>query len=96
MNQAYFEKWSELTKKAQEPFQAMTKLNLETMQKFNYLKPDDLSRLKKPDEFLEKQLGLVMNNVHTTLDYMQKSFQIFENVVGELLVTVKENTEIKK
>ncbi len=54
MNQASFEKWSEMAKKAQEPFQAIAELNVKTLQGLTYLKPEELASLKKPEELLEK------------------------------------------
>ncbi len=81
MNQEYFEKISDMVKKAQEPFQAIAELNVKTMQGFMFLKPDDFSHLKKPEEILEKQLELAVANGHKALDYMQKSFQIMEKAM---------------
>lgn len=81
MNQAYFEKWSEMVKKVQEPIQAITELNIKTLQNLNYVKPEELLKLKKPEELLEKQLELAIDNSHKALDYMQKSFQIVEKAM---------------
>lgn len=81
MNQAYFEKWSEIAKKAQEPFQAIAELNVKTLQGLSYLKPEELSQLKKPEELLEKQISMAVENGRKALAYMQESFQIFEKAM---------------
>lgn len=78
MNQASFEKWSSMAKRVHEPFQAIAELNVRTLQGMSYLKPDELTHCKKPEELVEKQINLFIENGHKTLDYMQKSFQIIE------------------
>ena len=89
MNQEHFEHWGEMAKKLQEPFQAMTELNVRTLQSLNYLKPEDLTEVKKPEELLEKQIDLAIANGHKALDYMQQSFQIFEKAMLGLVRETK-------
>lgn len=96
MNNAYFDKWTEVVKKAQEPFHAIAELNMKTLQNFNYIKPEELAGLKKPEEFLEKQISNAVENGHKTLDYMQKSFEIMENAMMSLVEEVKNKTDIIK
>ncbi len=93
MNQEYFTKLSEMAKKAQEPLQAMAELNVKTLQELRYLKPDELSGIKKPEELLEKQIELAVTNSHKALNYMQKSFQIVEKAMLTLLEDAKKTTE---
>lgn len=76
-----YEKWTEAAKRMQEPFQAIAELNIKTLQGLDYLKPEELTHLKKPEEFLEKQVNVLVQNGHKTLDYMQKTFQIFEKTM---------------
>lgn len=90
MSQQYFEQWSEMAKKAQEQFQAITKLNIETMQGLA-IKPEELVNLKKPEDLLEKQISLAVENGHRALNYMQKSFDIFEKA----LLTIAKDVKIK-
>ncbi|KTC87899.1 MULTISPECIES: phasin family protein [Legionella] len=94
MNQS-FEKWSEMAKKLQAPFQEIAELNVRTLQGFNYLKPEELTNLKKPEQLLEKQISLAVENGHKALDYMQKSFDILEKAVLSFVQEVKNNTEVK-
>lgn len=89
MNQAYFEQWAELAKKAQEPLQAVAELNAKTLKELNYLKPEDLTKIRKPEELFEKQINLAVENGHKALDYMQKSFQIFEKAALSAIQEVK-------
>ncbi|WP_419419518.1 phasin family protein [Legionella sp. D16C41] len=89
MNQVYLERWTELARKAHEPWQAIAELNVKTLQNFNYLKPEELAKIKKPEELLEKHISLAVENGHKTLDYMQKSFEIFEKAMLSAVQEVK-------
>lgn len=95
MNQPNFEKFSEMVKKIQEPFQAIAELNVKTLQGLSYLKPEDLSHVKKPEELLDKQIKLAMENGHKALDYMEKSFQIIEKAMLGAINEAKKSTEEK-
>ncbi|MBA2709054.1 MAG: phasin family protein [Tatlockia sp.] len=94
MNQP-FEKWSEMAKKMQTPFQDMAELNVKTLQGFTYLKPDDIARLKRPEELVEKQINVAVENGHKTLDYMQKSFEIMEKAMLSFVQEVRKNDNTK-
>jgi len=96
MNKEYYDKWTELAKKAQAPFQAIAELNVKTLQGFSYLKPDELAQIKKPEEFLEKQINLAVENGHKALDYMQKSFEILEGAMRSVAKDAKDEVEGKK
>lgn len=80
----HVDKWSEMAKKIQEPFQAIAELNMKTLNSLDYLKPEEFAHVKKPEEFLEKQVNLAVENGHKALDYMQKSFQILEKAMADL------------
>ena len=96
MNQEYFTTFSDMAKKAQEPLQAMAELNVKTLQGLDYLKPEELTQVKKPEELMEKQIGLAIANGHKALDYMQKSFQIIEKAMLSMVQETKKKTETKK
>jgi hypothetical protein len=89
MNQPNFEKWSDMAKKLQEPFQAIAELNVKTLQGITYIKPEELASIKKPEELLEKQINLAVQNGHKALDYMQKTFQIVEKAMLSLVEEAK-------
>ena len=93
MNADYFEKISDMAKKAQEPFQAIAELNVKTLQSLNFLKPEELANVKKPEELLEKQTELAVANGHKALDYMQKSFQIVEKAMLSFVQETKAQAE---
>lgn len=96
MNFDYFEKLSDLARKAQEPFQAIAELNVKTLQNLNYLTPEEFSQIRRPEEFFEKQIELGVINGHRVLDYMQKSFQIIEKAMLSTVQDVKSKTEKQK
>ena len=96
MSQEYFEKISNLFKHAQEPLQAIAELNVKTLQSYAYLKPEDFSKISKPDELLEKQLELAIANGHKGLDYLQKSFQIIEKALLSFTQETQVKTSAKK
>jgi len=96
MNQEYFEKISTMFKNAQEPLHAMAELNVKTLQGCAYLKPEDFSKITKPDELLEKQLELAISNGYKALDYMQKSFQIMEKAMLSFAQDTKSKSDGKK
>ncbi|WP_420844595.1 phasin family protein [Legionella cardiaca] len=84
MNQQYLEQWSEIAKHIQQPFQAMLDLNVKTLRNFKFLKPEDLAAIKNPEEFIEKQVSIAIENGHKALDYFQQSFAIFEQTLQPL------------
>lgn len=89
--QPSFEKWSEIAKKLQEPFQAIAELNVKTLQGLAAMKPDELATIKKPEELLEKQIKMAVDNGHKALDYMQKSFEIIEKAMQTVVQEIKED-----
>lgn len=97
MTQEHFEKWTDLVKKLQQPFQDIGELNIKTLQEMSYyLKPEDLTKITKPEDVIEKQINLAIENSHKALDYMQKSFQIIEKAMISIVKESKKATESKK
>lgn len=96
MQYQHYEKWNDLVKKAQEPFQAMAELNIKTIQSLHFLKPEDLAQIKNPEDLVEKQVNLAVENGHKALDYMQQSFAILENAVVGLVKETKKNVAAAK
>lgn len=93
MNERYLEQWTEIAKNIQRPFQAILELNVKTLESFKYLKPEDLAKIKNPEELLEKQVNYAIENGHRALDYFQRSFEIFEQILGPLTESVKRSTQ---
>ncbi|MDI9819060.1 MULTISPECIES: phasin family protein [unclassified Legionella] len=78
MNQQHLQQWSEVARHLQAPFQQLFALNIKVLQDFRFLKADDLANMKTPEEFIEKQVSLAIENGHRALDYFRQSFEIFE------------------
>lgn len=92
MYQQSYEKLGDMARKIQEPFQAITELNIKTLQGLNYLKPEELAQIKKPEEFFEKQMKVAAENGQKTVEYMQKSFQILEKAMAGFMQDAKKAT----
>ncbi|KTC66438.1 Phasin protein (plasmid) [Legionella adelaidensis] len=89
MNSEYFERLSNFAKKAQEPLQSLAELNVKTLQGMTYLKPDEFTQIKNPEQLLEKQIELAVTNGHKALNYMQKSFEIMEKAMMSMVQEAK-------
>ncbi len=85
-----YDKYSDMVKKIQEPMQAWVDLNVKTLQSFQPVKPEDLGKITRPEEFLEKQLELAVANGHKAIDYMQKSLQIIEKAMLSAAKDIKD------
>lgn len=88
--QPNFEQWNQVAQKLQAPINEIMELNLRSIQELATLRPDELAAIKKPEDLIEKQINLAVENGHKTLDYMQKSFQVVERVMLSLVKEVKE------
>src|ERR1700733_2686110 len=71
--------WSEMAK----PLQALFELNLKTLDHFNSLNKR-LYSIKNPQDFLEKQVNLSIENGHNTLDYFEQLFTIIQDILSKL------------
>lgn len=78
MKPMQFEKWSE-------PFKALAELNLKTLQEFSWIKPEELATMRNPQEIFEKQMKVLLANGYKTLEHMQKSFQIMETALLDIV-----------
>ena len=95
MSQEYFTQFSDMARRAQEPWKAMAELNVKTLQSMTYLKPDELTSITKPQDLLEKQLSVTLSNGHKVLDYMQQTFGILEKTMLSCAREIKTKTEDK-
>ncbi|ARG96461.1 phasin family protein [Legionella micdadei] len=93
MNQP-FEKLNEIAKKLQAPFQEIAELNVRTLQAVNYLKPEELTTIRKPEELWEKQINLAVENGHNALNYMQKTYEIIEKAMLSLMQETRKNNPL--
>lgn len=90
MPHEYFDRFSEIAKKFQGPIGEIVKLNLETMQKFSYLRPDEVLNNKNPEELISKQIEITFNNMHQLLDYWQDLLLIGERTTRDYLQQSRE------
>ncbi|QLZ69671.1 hypothetical protein FOLKNPGA_02469 [Legionella sp. PC1000] len=91
MNQDYLQNWTRMAGEMQKPFQEMLALNVKTLQGLKYLTLEEMSSVKQPGELLDKQVKLMMENSHMILDYVTKSFQLFEYALLSHSKQFKEN-----
>lgn len=47
----------------QRPFMELTELQMRTLKDFSYLKPEEISRIKRPQELFEKNMMSLSSNV---------------------------------
>ena len=75
------------------PFQELIDLNVKTMQSFLYIKPEELSKLKKPEELMARNMDVFIQNSHNALKYMQHSFDILSNHWLNISENIKEDSK---
>ncbi|PWY54054.1 hypothetical protein DGG96_19050 [Legionella qingyii] len=61
------------------PMKKLMELNVKMMQNLSLMKPMDLSSIKRPEDYFEKNIELFMQNSHMTLNYMRDMFNILES-----------------
>ena len=81
MDTQIFQRFVNLTKNLQKPLQDLTELNVKTLQSMSYIRPDEFAKIKAPEELVEKQIHITLENGHKALDYMRKSFDIVESTL---------------
>ena len=69
---------SKIVNPIEKPVQELIELNVKTLQSFSYLNPTELFKVRKPEEFMEKNMDIFIQNGHKALDYMQNIFMIME------------------
>ncbi|MGQ3892888.1 hypothetical protein [Legionella sp. CNM-4043-24] len=58
------------------PFRDIMNLNVKTIQNFSYMRPMELMDPSKPEQFMDKNVEMLIENGHKALDYMQSMFDI--------------------
>lgn len=66
------------TRTLEKPFHELMDLNAQLMQNFSFTSPTELLN-SHPEDLLEKNLLILIQNSHKTLDYMQNILQIMED-----------------
>ncbi len=62
----------------EKPVKELMDLNMKALQSFSYLKPNEMLLMRRPEEMMEKNLEVLIENSHTALAYMQNMFDIME------------------
>lgn len=74
------------------PMQELMELNLKTLESLSYFNPVEYSRLNHPEELMEKNIELMVNNGHKLLDYMHELFLIGESHALQASRKIKRST----
>lgn len=90
----YLNNWTTIANQMQKPLKEFMELSARTLQKMDYLKPEELQHIHKPEELIDKQVNIFIKNCHVALDYMQQSFEILESNL--LFMTKKAKEDLDK
>lgn len=74
------------------PFQKLMELNIKVLRDMTYLKPNDLASIKSPEEIIEKNMNMFIQNNHQLLNYMRDTFHIWENHWLNTSQDIEDNT----
>lgn len=76
-----------------QPMRELVELNLKTLQNFSYMKPEQLKNLNRPEEVLDRNVSLLFDNGHKTIDYFEEAFHILEKHLFALKEEATEQTK---
>jgi hypothetical protein len=62
----------------EKPIKELLELQVRTAQDYSYMTPVELLSVRKPEEIIEKNMTMFINNSHKTLDYIHNMFNIME------------------
>ncbi|CDZ76256.1 hypothetical protein BN59_00523 [Legionella massiliensis] len=77
----------------QQPVKEVVALNIRVLQNLSYPNVEELAKIRRPEDILEKNLDALLHNGHTVLDYMQQAFNIYERQVLSVTDNLRANTE---
>jgi len=75
------------------PIHELMDLNVKTIQSFTYMTPVEILSVRKPEEILEKNMDILVDNGHKALDYMESMFNIMEKHWLTLSNSVAQNSK---
>ncbi|AMP90702.1 hypothetical protein [Legionella pneumophila] len=85
-----------LVQSIEKPIQDLLDLNLKTLKSVSYVTPIELFNVLKPEEILEKNMNLFIQNSQKAMNYMFNVFQIMEHHWIKIYGQMAENTTEKK
>jgi hypothetical protein len=62
----------------EKPVKELMDLNVKALQNLTYLTPTELFKMRRPEEVLEKNMQMFIDNSNAALDYMHNMFNIME------------------
>ncbi|HAT2066863.1 TPA: hypothetical protein OO122_000821 [Legionella pneumophila] len=85
-----------LLRSVEKPIQDLLDLNLKTFKSVSYVSPIELFNVLKPEEILEKNMNVFIQNSQKAMSYMLNVFQIMEHHWINLYDQMAENPTEKK
>lgn len=90
-----------LSQSLEQPIKELMDLNVKALQNLSYMMPTELLLMRRPDEVMEKNMQMFIENSHATLNYMHNMFTIMEkqwlkNMDGALQNTKENATHAKE
>ncbi|HAT8965796.1 TPA: hypothetical protein JBA93_03585 [Legionella pneumophila subsp. pneumophila] len=85
-----------LLRSVEKPIQDLLDLNLKTFKSVSYVTPIELFNVLKPEEVLEKNMNVFIQNSQKAMSYMLNVFQIMEHHWINIYVQMAENPNEKK
>lgn len=82
MNQDFSRNWASWMDQMQKPFRAFMELNMNALQNISYPNLMELENWH-PSKFLENQMKIMMQNSQQAMEYMRRSFQIWNASFSE-------------
>lgn len=75
------------------PFQELIDLNIKTIQSMSYIKPEELTKIQKPEELMERNMNMLIQNSHKALEYVHHTFDILERHWSHVSGDLKEGSK---
>ncbi|HAT6937840.1 TPA: hypothetical protein JBL19_15935 [Legionella pneumophila] len=85
-----------LLRSVEKPIQDLLDLNLKTLKSVSYVTPVELFNVLKPEEILEKNMNVFIQNSQRAMSYMLNVFQIMEHHWINIYDQMAENPPEKK
>jgi hypothetical protein len=67
-----------LSESIEKPVKELMDLNVKALQSLTYLTPTELLKMRRPEEVIEKNMQIFIDNSNTALDYLHNMFNIME------------------
>ncbi|RAP37811.1 hypothetical protein B1207_02130 [Legionella quinlivanii] len=81
----YINQLNQFARQIQKPMEEMMQLNIKTLQSFQAFKPENLQKIERPEMIWERQIFALIDSGHKWLDYVEKSYEISERAMLQLL-----------